>query len=72
MELTLDGLVRALRLTAHGLAEDAEAGYVRDERLTGRPAPSSFEPSTSSGLEMRATAAAAREDRRFRNEGFEE
>lgn len=28
MEMTLDGLVKALRLKAHGLAEDAEAGYV--------------------------------------------
>jgi hypothetical protein len=27
MELTLDGLVRALRSRAHGLAEDVEAGY---------------------------------------------
>lgn len=27
MKLTLNGLVRALRLAAHGLAEDAEAGY---------------------------------------------
>lgn len=31
MELTLDGLIRSLRLAAHGLAEDAEAGYVRSK-----------------------------------------
>ena len=27
MQLTLDGLIRALRLRAHALAEDIEAGY---------------------------------------------
>ena len=27
MQLTLDGLIRALRLKAHALAEDIEAGY---------------------------------------------
>jgi hypothetical protein len=27
MQLTLDGLVRALRLKGHGLAEDIEGGY---------------------------------------------
>lgn len=35
MEMTLDGLVKALRLRAHGLAEDAEAGYVRREDEPG-------------------------------------
>ena len=30
MQLTLDGLVRALRLDAHGLAEEIEGGYRRD------------------------------------------
>ena len=60
MELTLDGLVKALRLTAHGLAEDAEAGYGLDERLTGRPAPSSFDR-----LRMRATDLSSHDDRPF-------
>lgn len=35
MEMTLDGLVKALRMTAHDLAEDAEAGYVRREAEPG-------------------------------------
>ena len=30
MQLTLDGLVRALRLKGHGLAEDIEGGYRRN------------------------------------------
>jgi len=30
MQLTLDGLIRALRLKAHALAEDIEAGYAGD------------------------------------------
>lgn len=36
MELTLAGLVGALRLKAHGLAEDVEAGYA--ESRAERPA----------------------------------
>ena len=35
MELTLDGLVRALRQTAHGLAEEIEDGYRRGRRGSG-------------------------------------
>ena len=39
MQLTLDGLVRALRLDAHGLAEEIEGGYRpvrdRDEPVRG-------------------------------------
>ena len=35
MQLTLDGLVRALRLKAHALAEDVEAGYA-DASYGGR------------------------------------
>ena len=31
MRVTLDGLVRALRLKAHTLAEEVEAGYRRDD-----------------------------------------
>lgn len=31
MRLTLDGLVRALRMKAHALAEEIEAGYRRDD-----------------------------------------
>ena len=38
MELTLDGLVRALRLTAHGLAEEVEDGYRRGRRGSGSEA----------------------------------
>ena len=60
MELTLDGLVKALRLAAHGLAEDAEAGYVLDEGLMGSQAPSSFD-----GLRMRATDLSSHDDRPF-------
>jgi hypothetical protein len=30
MQLTLDGLIRALRLKGHGLAEDIEGGYRRN------------------------------------------
>jgi hypothetical protein len=29
MQLTIDGLVRALRMKGHALADDAEAGYRR-------------------------------------------
>ncbi len=40
MQLTLDGLVRALRLDAHGLAEEIEGGYRlardRDEFAMGK------------------------------------
>lgn len=40
MRLTIDGLVRALRIKGHALAEDAEAGYRRgdaaDETSRGR------------------------------------
>ena len=43
MEMTLDGLVRALRLTAHGLAEDAEAGYLRGDRAAARRTFPSFD-----------------------------
>lgn len=32
MRLTLDGLIRALRQKAHGLAEDIEDGYRDQER----------------------------------------
>lgn len=32
MRLTLDGLVRALRVRVHALAEEVEAGYRRDDR----------------------------------------
>jgi hypothetical protein len=28
MQMTLDGLIRALRLKAHALADDVEAGYI--------------------------------------------
>jgi hypothetical protein len=43
MALTLDGLVRALRATAHGLAEEIEGGYRRAPapRTGGRVPPSS-------------------------------
>ena len=40
MELTLDGLVRALRLKAHGLAEEIEDGYRRGRRGSGSETPS--------------------------------
>lgn len=43
MQLTLDGLVRALRLKAHALAEETEAGYRRgtpaDDDGDGSPRP---------------------------------
>jgi hypothetical protein len=37
MNLTFDGIVKALRWQAHALAEDREAGYRRVD--TPRPAP---------------------------------
>ena len=40
MELTLDGLVRALRARAHRMAEEIETGYADlAERDTARPKP---------------------------------
>jgi hypothetical protein len=33
VRLTLDGLVRALRVKAHALADDAEQVYLRDRRM---------------------------------------
>jgi hypothetical protein len=37
MTLTIDGLVRALRGTAHALAEAAEGRYAGEERSAPRP-----------------------------------
>jgi len=38
MALTLDGLVRALRSRAHGLADEVEAGYRRENAEPRRQA----------------------------------
>jgi len=39
MQMTLDGLVRALRLKAHALAEEIEAGYADGAYGADRGAP---------------------------------
>lgn len=46
MRLTTDGLIRALRGRAHGLADRIEAGYRSPARPRGRPARTRPTPQT--------------------------
>lgn len=39
MAMTIDGLLRALRWTAHDMAENAERDYDADRRIATRPGP---------------------------------
>jgi hypothetical protein len=65
MALTMEGLLRALKGAAHGLAEDAEGGYFRREvepgALVVRPIDGLRAHHEGGRLRMRATVAARHE-----------